>query len=68
LYIYIFRALGYYDVEGLSRQGRNILKEDEMRKQSTESDVTYRPDFSQMVPFKPKIQWNPGEHVAPGIL
>ena len=39
-----------------------------MRKQSTESDVSYRPDFSQMVPYKPKIQWNPGEHVAPGIV
>jgi len=25
-----------------------------------------RPDFSQMVPFKPKVVWKPGEHIVPG--
>merc|ERR1719184_130549 len=25
-----------------------------------------RPDFSQMVPFKPKVNWRPGEFMLPG--
>ena len=25
-----------------------------------------RPDFSQMVPFKPKVNWRPGEFIVPG--
>ena len=40
-----------------------------MRKQykSADGDAQFfKPDFSQMVPFKPKIQWTPGEHIAPG--
>jgi hypothetical protein len=65
------RALGYYEVAELSssQNAKNLLaREEESRKQSSEAaDVTmYKPDFSQMVPFKPKIQWTPGEHIAPG--
>nr|SVE82378.1 EOG090X026K [Daphnia magna]SVE82946.1 EOG090X026K [Daphnia magna] len=65
------RALGYYEVAELSssQSAKNLLaREEENRKQNTEAaDVTmYKPDFSQMVPFKPKIQWTPGEHIAPG--
>lgn len=66
------RALGYYEVAELSSQNlKNALaREEENRKQNVEgTDVTmYKPDFSQMVPFKPKIQWTPGEHIAPGKL
>lgn len=66
------RALGYYEVAELAGQNaKNLLaREEENRKQSTEAaDVTmYKPDFSQMVPFKPKIQWTPGEHIAPGKI
>ncbi len=29
-------------------------------------DGAPRPDFSQMVPFKPKMRWIPGEHRMPG--
>ena len=25
-----------------------------------------RPDYSQMVPFKPKVNWRPGEFMLPG--
>ena len=44
------------------------MREDESRKNHVDTgDVTfYKPDFSQMVPFKPKVQWTAGEHVAPG--
>ena len=65
------RALGYYEVAELSGQnGKNLAREEETRKQNTEvADVTvYKPDFSQMTPFKPKLQWTPGEHIAPGII
>ena len=67
------RALGYYEVAELSssQNAKNLLaREEESRKQNTEAaDVTmYKPDFSQMVPFKPKIQWTPGEHIAPGKI
>jgi len=50
------------------QNGKNLAREEETRKQSTEvADVTvYKPDFSQMTPFKPKLQWTPGEHIAPG--
>jgi len=29
-------------------------------------DNVARPDFSQMVPFKPKVNWRPGEFMVPG--
>jgi len=29
-------------------------------------DTAARPDFSQMVPFKPKVNWRPGEFMVPG--
>ena len=46
---------------------KGFTREDDNR--SDHSDVTvYKPDFSQMVPFKPKVQWTPGEHIAPGIF
>nr|CAG4641502.1 EOG090X026K [Eurycercus lamellatus] len=63
------RALGYYEVIELSGQqnAKHLAWEEENRKQNVEADVTvYKPDFSQMVPFKPKVQWTPGEHIAPG--
>lgn len=70
-----FRALGYYEVAELSgqrdaKQMMILAREEEARKQSAaQTDVVvYRPDFAHMVPFKPKMQWTPGEHVAPGIL
>ena len=31
-----------------------------------EEDKIARPDFSQMVPFKPKVDAYPGEHIIPG--
>ena len=63
--------MGYYEVAELSgqRDAKQLLlaREEEARKQASEADVTvYRPDFGQMVPFKPKMQWTPGEHMAPG--
>ena len=32
---------------------------------STDQDIV-RPDYSQMVPFKPKVNWRPGEFMLPG--
>ena len=65
------RALGYYEVAEMSNNSGKpaAMREDENRKNHIDTtDVTfYKPDFSQMVPFKPKVQWTPGEHVAPGI-
>lgn len=67
----IGRALGYYEVAEMSGNcGKPAaMREDESRKNHIDTnDVTfYKPDFSQMVPFKPKVQWASGEHVAPGI-
>jgi cleavage stimulation factor subunit 3 len=31
-----------------------------------EEDKIARPDFSQMVPFKAKVDAYPGEHIIPG--
>nr|CAG4649981.1 EOG090X026K [Sida crystallina] len=61
------KALGYYEVEGLSNQNKPVaLREEESRKQPEPDTIIFKPDFSQMVPFKPKVQWAPGEHIAPG--
>jgi len=64
------KALGYYEVAEMSGNcGKPAaMREDESRKNHIDTnDVTfYKPDFSQMVPFKPKVQWASGEHVAPG--
>merc|ERR1719445_1539657 len=32
---------------------------------SSDQDIV-RPDYSQMVPFKPKVNWRPGEFMLPG--
>ena len=54
-------------MEGLSNPGKKpAAKEEEARKQVDSDSTMFRPDFSQMVPFKPKVQWTPGEHIAPG--
>jgi len=34
--------------------------------QLVDPDSVARPDFSQMVPFKPKVNWRPGEFMVPG--
>jgi len=64
------KALGYYEVAEMSGNSSKpvTMREDESRKNHVDTgDVTfYKPDFSQMVPFKPKVQWTAGEHVAPG--
>lgn len=75
--IYINRALGYYEVAELSgqREAKQLLalsrREEEARQRAAAAQqdalqAVHRPDTSQMVPFKPKMQWVPGEHVAPG--
>jgi len=33
---------------------------------TTDPDHIVRPDYSQMVPFKPKVNWRPGEFMLPG--
>lgn len=33
---------------------------------AVDPDHIPRPDFSQMVPFKPKVNWRPGEFMVPG--
>nr|CAG4638288.1 EOG090X026K [Cyclestheria hislopi] len=63
------KALGYFEVEELSFRGKKSLVDEDLRSQYKHMDsdtALYKPDFSQMVPFKPKIQWTPGEHIAPG--
>jgi len=33
---------------------------------TSDPDHIVRPDYSQMVPFKPKVNWRPGEFMLPG--
>nr|CAG4640671.1 EOG090X026K [Eulimnadia texana] len=64
------RALGYDEVEDSTQPTqKSLVKETGLPMKPKEADydsTLYKPDFSQMVPFKPKVQWIPGEHIAPG--
>jgi cleavage stimulation factor subunit 3 len=58
------RAIGYSQSlqgshKGLSAIGNMILDEEP-------SLVLPRPDFGQMIPYKPKANAHPGEHIVPG--
>jgi len=58
------RAIGYSQSlqgshKGLSAIGNMILDEEP-------SLVLARPDFGQMIPYKPKANAHPGEHIVPG--
>lgn len=58
------RSIGYIDVSNLGRNNQGSSP----RNQDTEEvrAALPRPDVSQMIPFKPKVNPLPGEHPVPG--
>lgn len=58
------RSIGYIEVSSLGRNNPGVLS----RVQDTEEVVAAlpKPDISQMIPYKPKVNPLPGEHPVPG--
>ncbi|KAF7987512.1 hypothetical protein HCN44_003274 [Aphidius gifuensis] len=58
------RSIGYIEVSNLGRNNPGVLP----CQQVTEEVVVTlpKPDISQMIPFKPKVNPLPGEHPVPG--
>lgn len=58
------RSIGYIEVSNLGRNNPGVLP---CQKDTEEIIVTLpKPDISQMIPFKPKVNPLPGEHPVPG--
>lgn len=60
------KSIGYMEVSSVSRSTNGPLP----RSSDTEEVMAAlpRPDLSQMIPFKPKVNPLPGEHPVPGNL
>lgn len=60
------KSIGYMEVSNVGRNNSNSLP----RSQDTEEVIAAlpRPDISQMIPFKPKVNPLPGEHPVPGKI
>lgn len=58
------RSIGYMDVSSINRNSSGPV----MRIADQEEAIAAlpRPDISQMIPFKPKLNALPGEHPVPG--
>lgn len=62
------RSIGYSEVLAVSSKSKvelpTISEPTEMEEE--EEEKICRPDFSQMIPFKPKADAYPGEHIVSG--
>lgn len=62
------RSIGYSEVLAVSSKSKvemPIIAETAETEEEEEEKIC-RPDFSQMIPFKPKMDAYPGEHVVSG--
>jgi len=66
---YELKSIGYNEVLALSSNPNKQLlpvAAENAETEEDEEDKIIRPDFSQMIPFKPKVNAYPGEHPVPG--
>lgn len=58
------RSIGYMDVSSVARNSIGVIP----RVPDPEEAIAAlpRPDLSQMIPYKPKVNPLPGEHPVPG--
>lgn len=59
------KSIGYIEVSSIARNNVGASP----RTQDTEEVIAAlpRPDLSQMIPYKPKVNPLPGEHPVPGL-
>ena len=62
------KSIGYSEVLAVSSKSKVELPSiaETTEAEEEEEEKISRPDFSQMIPFKPKIDAYPGEHVVSG--
>lgn len=60
------RSIGYNEVAKTTRAFHSAGHHNFIRDSDDQRELLARPDFSQMIPFKPKINVLPGDHVVPG--
>lgn len=58
------RSIGYVEVSSISRNSTGPVSRIPDQEEALAS--LPRPDISQMIPFKPKLNALPGEHPVPG--
>lgn len=64
------RSIGYTDVLAVSSQSSKLqlpMNSEETSHDDDDEDKVVRPDFTQMIPFKPKTEAYTGEHPVPGL-
>jgi len=66
----LHRAIGYTDILAASSNPNKLIlplmNSEHVEADEDNEDKICRPDFSQMVPFKPKMDAYPGDHFIPG--
>ncbi|EEB16461.1 predicted protein [Pediculus humanus corporis] len=60
------KSIGYNEVAKTTRAFHSAGHHNFIRDSDDQRELLARPDFSQMIPFKPKINVLPGDHVVPG--
>lgn len=57
------KSVGYHEISAIT-QGAKVVHQNQEEEDTAK--VLPRPDFSQMIPFKPKVNAHPGEHPMGG--
>jgi cleavage stimulation factor subunit 3 len=65
-YVLPLRSIGYSEVASTAVKSFHPLSS--IIDPEDESSNMPRPDFTQMIPFKPKAQAIPGDHPVPGMV
>ena len=62
------KAIGYRDISTHVKSAVNPHIPRGLSMHDTQEKPFVKPDFAQMIPFKPKKKYIPGEHPIPGGL
>jgi cleavage stimulation factor subunit 3 len=67
IYTLLLRSIGYSEVASTAVKSFHPLSSVILDPEEESSNMP-RPDFTQMIPFKPKAQAIPGDHPVPGMF
>jgi hypothetical protein len=67
IYSLLLRSIGYSEVASTAVKSFHPLSSVIIDLEEESSNMP-RPDFTQMIPFKPKAQAIPGDHPVPGMF
>lgn len=67
IYTLLLRSIGYSEVASTAVKSFHPLSSSILDSEEESSNMP-KPDFTQMIPFKPKAQAIPGDHPVPGTF